>query len=179
MDERIAKAAARTASQITKKETLKKAGVNVTFADDLMSKNDFQKAYKVLKDLGSEKNNVSKELLAYRKYVPMILQAMEQMQEINRRLSKSFERIETDSEEKSGQRWTPEEDEMLIELVTDSKWSTIEISTTLGRTVPAIKSRVSKLVGLKRISQEVAGRFIGTINGNDVEGTISGTVYTK
>lgn len=166
-----------TDEAILNKRALIEAGVNATFSDDLLDRNVVQKAITALIQLKVEKPNISKELLTYRKYVPILLKHAEQLDGFNRRLSKTFERMESDSEEKKYQRWTPAEDEKLIELVCNPKWSMLEISTTMGRSVPAIKSRVTKLVGLKRISQEVAGKFIGTVDGNKIEGTISGTLY--
>lgn len=76
-------------------------------------------------------------------------------------------------------RWTKEEDERLIEIVCSHRddWAPFEIAASFGRSIPAIKSRVSKLVGLNRVSQEVAGHFFGTIDGIEMSGSIDGTVY--
>ena len=87
-------------------------------------------------------------------------------------------RYESEADNRKNQRWTPQEDELLIEMVCADRHP-FEISSTLGRTVPSIKTRVSKLVGLKRISQEIAGKFIGTFNGIEMEGDIEGTLYKE
>lgn len=77
----------------------------------------------------------------------------------------------------NNKRWTDKEDELLIEMVCDESVNPYELASTFGRSIPAIKSRVSKLVGTKRLSSEVAGHFIGMLDGELVEGHIDGKVY--
>lgn len=72
-------------------------------------------------------------------------------------------------------KWTDIEDEQLINAVCDET-SIIEVACLFGRSPSAIKSRVSYLVGIKRITSDVAGRFVGTINGDKVEGNIKGQI---
>lgn len=45
-----------------------------------------------------------------------------------------------------------------------------------GRSAGAIATRVSYLVGIKKVSEEVAGKFVGYLDGKHVEGVINGTV---
>ena len=124
-----------------------------------------------------ERPDITNELKVYRKYVPEVIKSICRVSELNREAIIRLERYETDGMKKRYKRWTKEEDEELINLVCDDSFSMLEISTMLGRTVPSIKTRVSKLVGLKRLSQEVAGRFIGMINGNHANCVLDGTVY--
>ena len=84
-------------------------------------------------------------------------------------------RFMTDSAEKKYKRWTDEEDNLLIDMVC-ADMSSMDISITLGRSPSAIKTRVSKLVGINRLSQQIAGRFIGELNGAKIEGNIKGTL---
>ena len=67
---------------------------------------------------------------------------------------------------------------MLIELAT-TNMSMLELSTTMGRTPSSIKTRLSVLVGKERLSQEIAGKFLGLLNGNIVDGEISGILYKE
>lgn len=85
-------------------------------------------------------------------------------------------RVEEGTTRNAGRPWTDEEDSALIECVADG-WSPDKIATTFGRTVPAIKTRVSHLVGINRIERRVAGRFVGTINGVISECDISGVIH--
>ena len=173
------KAAREFARQLTQKESLKRAGFNAMFHDELPDKLETQKAIDACNRLSQERSNVSKELMTYRKYVPVLLKYILQEEDCIKMLNRHIERMMNDSEEKKYQRWTPEEEETLIDMICSGKYSMIELSTTLGRTVPAIKTKVSNLVGIKRLSQEVAGKFIGKIDGASVEGNISGTVFLK
>lgn len=109
------------------------------------------------------------ELLKYLQFTSKLIDDM----------NEELERLSSGSEDKKYQRWTPEEDELLIDEVCKGRLSIIELSTTFGRTPSAIKTRVSKLVGMKRISQEIAGHFIGVINNVQVEGPIHGEVIKK
>ena len=79
--------------------------------------------------------------------------------------------------DRGNKRWTNEEDETLINLVCEGKTNIHKISTILGRSPGAIQTHISYLVGRKRITQEVAGKFIGFINGITAEAEICGTVY--
>lgn len=78
--------------------------------------------------------------------------------------------------ERGGKRWSQEEDEMLIEMAARDDYTIIKLARAFGRTPGAIQSRISMLVGINKISAKVAGRFIGTLNGEHVEGDISGVL---
>lgn len=75
-------------------------------------------------------------------------------------------------------RWSKEEDDLLIDLVVQGE-SEVVISTTLGRSVSACKTRCSTLVGIGRTTVEVAGYFIGQLNGENVDGMIHGHVLPE
>lgn len=75
-------------------------------------------------------------------------------------------------------RWGSADDELLIELVCDGE-SDVFISNCLGRSVSACKSRVTYLVGIKRISERAAGYFVGTLSGKEISGHIDGRIYKQ
>lgn len=87
-----------------------------------------------------------------------------------------IERHESNVGERSRKRWTPEDDELLIETASQDDATIFGMAKQFGRTPGAIQSRISYLVGIKRVSEEIAGRFIGTLNGEFVEGDIDGIV---
>ena len=159
------------------KKKLKESGVANLYVSGSNEKvqNAIDAVYKVI----TERPSLLEEIKIYRKYVPVLLEEIWSMSECIQTFGTRLERYNTDSEDKKYKKWTKEEDEFLIEMICDSRCSMLELSTTMGRTVPAIKTRVSKLVGLKRISQEVAGKFIGTINGNHAECVLDGTLYKE
>lgn len=78
--------------------------------------------------------------------------------------------------ERGRKRWTQQDDELLIEMAAQEDTTIIDLSKQFGRTPGAIQSRISRLVGIKKLSAEIAGRFIGTLNGEFVEGNIDGIV---
>jgi len=78
--------------------------------------------------------------------------------------------------DRSRKRWTPEEDEALIEMASHDDSTVIKLAKAFGRTPGAITTRISYLVGIERMSTKVAGRFIGWLDGEQVEGEIDGTV---
>lgn len=119
------------------------------------------------------------ELNMYRKHVPKLLELYFQKYDIAHACVKETERFHSDCEDKKYKRWTDEEDNVLIDLVCEEEKSPMEIALCLGRSVSAIKTRVSVLVGKKRLSQKIAGKFIGTINGEETETSIDGIVYKE
>ena len=98
------------------------------------------------------------------------------LQDENKFLLKELDRMGAGIGERGRKRWTNEEDELLIEMASYDSTTIIDLSKEFGRTPGAIQSRISKLVGIKKLSMEVAGRFIGTLNGELIEGDINGTV---
>lgn len=133
-------------------------------------------ALRVLVPMMQQRPKLAKELGAYRRYVPALIEYIDYQNKINNGYTRTFDRYESASAERNYARWTEKEDELLIELVCSDS-SLLSVSTTMGRSPSSIKTRVSKLVGLKRISQEIAGKFIGTIDGEYVEGIAEGTLY--
>lgn len=123
----------------------------------------------------SPKGSAFHQLQQFRKMVPDLIKAYCEASELNQNFSKQFDRILEKTEKNKNKRWTEEEENWLIDLVVNDT-PIIDISTAMGRSPSAIKSKVSNLVGLKRISQNIAGKFFGTINGEEVTGLIKGTV---
>ena len=143
---------------------------------------DIQKAdraFKKLTNVVCKPSNVLEEIKIYRKYVPWLVNDYRKVVKKNTMLQEALNRIATDSESKKYKKWTNTEDVELIDLVCDKNLSILEVSAVMGRTVPSIKTRVSKLVGLKRLSQDVAGRFIGTIDGNHADCVLDGKIFKK
>lgn len=135
------------------------------------------RAYRILDNTICSTPDVVKEIKIFRKYVPELMSDYVRLIKDYNMLIEAAKRQRTDSESKKYKRWTEAEDNELIELVCEPKLSILDISVTMGRTVPSIKTRVSKLVGLKRISQEIAGRFVGSINGIDSDCVLDGTLF--
>lgn len=97
-------------------------------------------------------------------------------QHLKERLFTEIDRMGDGIGDRGRKRWTYEEDEALIDMAARDDVNIIDLSREFGRTPSAIKTRISHLVGIERITTEVAGRFIGNLNGVFTEGTIDGTV---
>lgn len=106
-----------------------------------------------------------------------IVRYVEMLSKTNKNLMRQLERYEGAVKKNSRRRWTPDEDEMLVEKASYGDSDIFELAAIFGRTPGAIQTRLSYLVGIKRISKTVAGRFVGTANGADFEADISGVVY--
>ena len=83
-----------------------------------------------------------------------------------------------DSDMNAHKPWSAEEDNELIECICNDM-PEVFLAAKFKRSPNAIKTRVSTLVGKKRISQKVAGKFIGKVNGKQTVADLLGTVYRK
>lgn len=164
---------------MTETERMHESGIYLHNPDDYQCKGETLKAFTVLSGLMHEKpkGGAIAELNLYRKYVPMILRFLLEQQRVLEDATDTIVRYRTDCEKKKNKRWTPEEEETLIELTCRDDMSCMDIATTLGRSVSAIKTKLSQLVGVKRLSASVVGRFFGKANGVDAELDLDGTVY--
>lgn len=123
--------------------------------------------------------NAFKQLQEWRKIGKQVGAIIETCYELNMASENQIKRLNDKTGERANKRWDEKEDEDLINLICDHDASIIEISSILGRSPTAIQNRVSHLVGIKRVSQEVAGKFIGTLNGANIEGNIRGQLVKQ
>lgn len=120
--------------------------------------------------------NILIELKMYRELVPVLLKGHRAMYEGLMRSIREKERLVAVDADNKRRKWTPDEDAMLIEAVCEPDTNIHMLSSQFGRTPSAIQSRISHLVGVKRLSRKVAGRFVGTIDGEETTANIDGTV---
>ena len=116
-----------------------------------------------------------KQLQAMRSCIQELIKYVLYQRQLLSEMLVESERMSDSYAERGNRRWSPIEDDALIELVT-SDTNLIQLSLTFGRSPSAIQSRITHLVGIKRISKEIAGRFVGTLDNFEVEGFIVGTV---
>ena len=124
----------------------------------------------------------AKKLKIANKYVPQLLKGFAATQQTMRAAVMTNDRmasqIEGASQERSRKRWSKDEDEFLIDAIAGGQ-TALYVSSVLGRTAEAIKTRVSYLVGISKIESDVAGTFIGTLNGVEVSGNLEGKLKKK
>ena len=153
-------------------------GIMLFNADQLQGKGESAYAIKKICDVYYNRpKSIVVEIGIYRKYIPLVLKYIEQQAAIRNAMIKEHSRFYNAKAEKSNKRWTPEEDEILIEQACQDESNMNQLSIIFGRTPSAIQARITYLVGRKRLSQEVAGKFIGYIDGKKQEADIVGTVY--
>lgn len=133
----------------------------------------------LLKIQRNRPRSIVAEVKIYRKYVPKLLEAYWGQCEAAKMAVQGNKRFMTDCADKKNRRWTPQEDNLLIDLVCSEGKSIMEIAVEMGRSVSAIKTRVSTLVGRKRITQKIAGRFLGEIDGEQYNAIIDGVLYKE
>ena len=151
--------------------------IALIFAPEYSSEEIVDAFMKLAKVNSERPKSIIVELNTYRKYVPIIIKAYCSQSEGLKKAAVQISRCTDIDYDRGNKRWSGEEDETLISLVCDGNQNIHEISTTLGRSPAAIQTRISVLVGRKRLSQEVAGKFIGTINGESTQAEIVGTLY--
>lgn len=152
--------------------------------DGILCQSDFSpenagKAFKELLDVTVHTPLSSYiELKKYRQYVPVLLVEIAEHTNEMLNMIEYYKRIDTDCKEsgKYHKRWTKNEDEWLIEAVCHDE-KLFKIAAALGRTPSAVQTRITYLVGVKRLSQQVAGKFIGTANGEEFKAALVGTIY--
>lgn len=146
---------------------------------DSLSKETKTALAKLYECCHSRGGNMAQKYRTYERYVPTLIKLHFQYQEMIDKQAKQIERYEKAASARKYARWTEEEDLALIEMVVDENTGIHELSTMFGRSPASISSRLSKLVGIGRIRQDVIGRFVGTLNGKEVSGQINGTVMKK
>ena len=119
------------------------------------------------------------EMKKYEKYVPILLYGYCHCCTYREVENEFMDRLCSGKSERANKRWTNEEDNYLIDVVCAGVISLQELSLKMGRTPSAIYTRITHLVGVKRLSQKVAGKFIGEINGEQTEADLVGTVYKE
>ena len=117
------------------------------------------------------------ELNMFRKYVPVLIKYVLTLSSLNNDITNAQQRIMDSSCDNNNKRWSKEEDGQLIEQACDPNNSLTHLSVIFGRSPQAISSRLTTLVGRKRLSQDIAGRFVGYIDGVKSESDIVGTIY--
>lgn len=148
-------------------------GVNGT--DDI-KKETWLALTKLYECCHSAGGNMAQKYRTYERYVPTLLKLYFDYQEKVRVLGQQIDRYEKATAARKNARWTDEEDNALVEMVADNAIGIHELSTAFGRSPASIYSRLSKLVGIGRISQEIAGKFVGTLDGEEISGQINGTL---
>lgn len=129
---------------------------------------------KISKMLSGSKMKPFQELQEWRKIGKNMMAYMKASERGINCAMKENQRLSTMDYDRGHKRWSEEEDEILIELLCDDRMTLLDISKTLGRSISAINTRCSVLVGIERTKQRIQGKFEGKLNGMVIDGTIDG-----
>ena len=135
--------------------------------------------YAVQELIESPKMSAYAQLTKWRSLGKQMVAHCKELEELAMGYQRQIDRMNSLSFERNGEKWTDEEDGHLIELVCDGNTPMVELCTIFGRSPGAIQTRISYLVGIRRVSSEIAGKFIGTLNGAKIEGNIKGNLIKK
>lgn len=122
----------------------------------------------------NDRLNPYQQLQAFRKYAPVLVKNFHLVYSLSHYFSAQLEVLEERSTANKNKRWTKEEEETVIDMVCDG-YTELEIAIKTGRTIGAIHTKVSNLVGLQR-ERKIEGDFTGTVNGESVEGILKGKI---
>lgn len=132
-----------------------------------------------IKALETRPKNSFAYILELQDLVRKLSQQVLVQQEVLEKALSELHRMDDQVGERSRKRWTEQEDNLLIEEAAKDNTTTVELARIFGRTPGAIQSRITYLVGIERLSSKVAGRFIGTIDGEQAEVEIDGIVSKR
>lgn len=119
--------------------------------------------------------NVHQRLKAYQEVSKVFREYSLIQMQLQKAAMRQTNQLKEGLNKRSGKRWTDSEDTALIELAASGN-DVQQIGLALSRSPGAVSSRISHLVGIKRISVEFAGTIKGQLNGEEVEGTFVGEV---
>lgn len=118
--------------------------------------------------------NLFQTLREYRECTKMLIESLELVEVVNADQVREIDILKGGIGERDRKRWTPEEDDALVSVAADGKLSLLSMAVAFRRSPGAVSSRLTYLVGIRRLSQEVAGRVTGFIDGEAVDGFFTG-----
>lgn len=139
---------------------------------------DPQKTVVELMRLNSKppRGSVHQQLQKYRKLTEELLEHYFKLSDVNTHLIAENLFLQGGKPMGHRQRWTDIEDEALIEKACEDDANMLNLAVNFNRTPAAISSRLTYLVGVKRISRHVMGHLTGYLDGEPVEGYVVGEV---
>lgn len=150
-------------------------GVNLWDLEKIVDPSELHTALsEVIRMNHEQPKNLFMTLKKYREHSATIIRWAMTLQELRESSDRQLNHLMGKAGERSNKRWTESEDMALVELAANDQHSLVELSVTFGRSPAAISSRLTYLVGIKKVSQEIAGRIIGFIDGEPVNGYFSG-----
>lgn len=151
-------------------------GILALNKNELNNETGAELARQLLQLLEEPKGSAFHQLQAWKKLGKKLYRFMKNQDDLIQLQKKESQRIFESTTEKKYKRWTPEEEKTLIDMVTQPDMTLVKLATMFGRTPSAIQAKLTNLVGLKRVDRKIAGKFVGNLNGEHVEGFVDGII---
>jgi len=148
---------------------------NQSEVDEIYARDLYKQVYFLLNE---SKVNPYVELKKWRKLGNRFLKYIETVGKTWRMNRIETARLEDGYANRNGERWSEEEDELLVEMACNGS-SELELAKQFGRTSSSVHSRLSHLVGIRRLEQTANGYFKGVVDGKYTEGEINGVIKKK
>lgn len=152
-------------------------GINLAYRELVDSfEHDLEKALRMEGQLrtGNNKWSVHQRLVKYAELCRAMVKLLIAQNEFMNGLTAEYKQLTGGTGERAHKRWTPHEDEILVDMVCQEDSTLIELALAFNRTPQAITSRLTYLVGVSKVNRQVAGRLIGYLDGEPVDGYFEG-----
>lgn len=123
---------------------------------------------------GNNRWNVHQRLVKYAELTKLLFRCLKRQRETIEAYKAAYDQIMGNPGERARKRWTALEDEALVEEACRDSTTLVELALVFNRTPAAITSRLTYLVGVSRVNKAVAGRLIGYLDGEPVDGFFEG-----
>lgn len=128
---------------------------------------------------GHGDRNVFIRLRKYRENTQRLIKYVEDYQVIVRAALDRQDQMLGKVGERNRKKWTPTEDRALVDQACEPGSTLVTLALSMNRTPGAVASRLTHLVGIKKVSREIAGRIIGSLDGEPVEGYFEGVLLAE
>lgn len=127
---------------------------------------------------GEGPKSVHRRLQDYRKHSAALMDLHFNLSEVVRFQTQELEVVKGGDYERARKRWTEEEDDALIEFASrEEAPNLMDLSLTFQRSPAAVSSRLTHLVGIRRITEALMGRITGYLDGVPVDGAFHGAIH--
>jgi hypothetical protein len=157
--------------------TTKEPGLNLYRMTEIdRFHHDLEKALQQVSRLQSGNNhwNVHQRLTKYAELTAMMVKILIRQNESLNGLWAEYNQLTGHEGERARKRWTEREDEILVDQACQDGMTLLQLALAFNRTPGAVSSRLTYLVGVSKVSRVVAGRLIGYLDGEPVDGHFEG-----
>lgn len=128
----------------------------------------------------SPRGPVHTQLRNYRRWTTQLLNVYWKQVDMINQMGQMLNQLRGEGATLQRKRWTADEDDLLVEAATQTETpDVLDLAVTFHRSPAAIASRLTYLVGKRKLSQAVVGHITGYLDGDPVEGHFDGVVTAE